>query len=191
MKKVYIVHGWDGSPDEPLFLWLDKNLTDKGYEVKRLSMPDPKVPVIEKWIGKLKEEITPDENTILVGHSVGCQAVMRYLETQDENLRIAGMLLLAPWMHLDQTTIEEEGEEVIEIARPWMETPINFEKLKMTSPKITAIFSDNDDFVPVSEEKFFADKLSAKTIMEHEKGHFSPAENIYELQSALDAILDF
>lgn len=191
MKKVYIVHGWDGSPDEPLFLWLDKNLTDKGYEVKRLSMPDPKVPVVEKWIGKLKEEITPDENTILVGHSVGCQAVMRYLETQDENLRIAGMLLLAPWMHLDQTTIEEEGEEVIEIARPWMETPINFEKVKMISPKITAIFSDNDDFVPVSEEKFFADKLGAKTIMEHEKGHFSPAENISELQSAFDAVLDF
>lgn len=191
MKKVYIIHGWDGSPDEPLFLWFDKNLTDKGYEVKRLSMPDPKVPVIEKWIGKLREEITPDENTILVGHSVGCQAVMRYLETQDESIRIAGILLLAPWMHLDQTTIEEEGEEVVEIARPWMEIPINFEKVKNISPKITAIFSDNDVFVPVSEEKFFADKLDAKTIMEHEKGHLGPADNISELQSALDSILEF
>lgn len=94
-------------------------------------------------------------------------------------------------MHLDQTTIEEEGEEVVEIARPWMETPIDFEKVKMTSHKITAIFSDNDDFVPVSEEKFFTEKLGAKTIMEHEKGHFSPAENISELPSALEAILEF
>lgn len=76
MKKVYIVHGWDGSPDEPLFMWLDKNLTEKGYEVKRLSMPDPEVPVIEKWVTKLGEEVNPDENSILVGHSVGCQAVM-------------------------------------------------------------------------------------------------------------------
>jgi len=191
MKKVYIVHGWDGSPDEPLFVWLDKNLTENGYEVKRLSMPDPEVPVIEKWISKLKDEVALDENTILVGHSVGCQAVMRYLETQNENVRIAGILLLAPWMHLDQTTIEEEGEEVIEIARPWMEIPIDFEKVKKSSKKITAIFSDNDEFVPVSEEVFFAEKLGAKTIMEHEKGHFSPAENITELNSALDAILGF
>jgi predicted alpha/beta hydrolase family esterase len=191
MKKVYIVHGWDGSPEEPLFLWLDKNLVEKGYEVKRLSMPEPKIPVIEKWIGKLKEEITPDENTILVGHSVGCQAVMRYVETQNENLRIAGMLLLAPWMHLDKTTIEEEGEEVVEIARPWMETPIDFEKVKNIPLKITAIFSDDDVFVPVSEEKFFSEKLGAKTIMEHEKGHLGPADNISELKSALGAILDF
>ncbi len=191
MKKVYIVHGWDGSPDEPLFVWLDKNLSSRGYEVKRLSMLNPETPVIEEWISKLKEEINPDNNTILVGHSVGCQAVMRYLETQDETMRIGGMLLLAPWMQLDQTTIEEEGEEVVELARPWMETPINFEKVKTISPKIIAIFSDNDVFVPISEEAFFAEKLGAKTIMEHEKGHFSPAENISELQSALDSILSF
>lgn len=191
MKKVYIIHGWDGSPDEPLFVWLDKNLSDKGFEVKRLGMPNPEVPVIEKWLEKMNQEILLDENTILVGHSVGCQAVMRFLESKNINFKIKGILLLAPWIHLDQTTIEEEGEEVVEIARPWMEVPINFEKVKNSSEKITAIFSDNDDFVPVSEEKFFAEKLGAKTIMEHEKGHFSPSENISELQSALDSILEF
>lgn len=191
MKKVYIVHGWDGSPDEPLFVWLDRNLTDKGYEVKRLSMPNPETPVIEDWISKIKEEVILDEDTIFVGHSVGCQAVMRFLETQDENLKIHGILLLAPWMHLDQTTIKEEGEEVVELARPWMETPIDFNKVKKISPKITAIFSDNDVFVPVSEKDFFTENLGAKTIMEHEKGHFGPADNILELQSALDSILEF
>ncbi len=191
MKKVYIVHGWDGSPDEPLFMWLDANLSLKGYQVKRLRMPDPETPIIEPWLATLQKEVELDEHTILVGHSVGCQAVMRFLEAQNESTRIAGMLLLAPWMHLDQTTIEEEGEEVIEIAQPWMETPINFEKVKRLSSQVVAIFSDNDEFVPVSEETFFAEKLGAKTIMEHEKGHFSPAENISELPSALEAILSF
>ncbi len=191
MKKVYIIHGWDGSPDEPLFVWLDKNLTNKGYEVKRISMPNPEVPVIEDWVFKLQDEIQLLPDTILVGHSVGCQAIMRFLETQNLDIKICGTLLLAPWMHLDQTTIEEEGEEVVEIARPWMETPIDFEKVRTISPKITAIFSDNDVFVPVSEKDFFAEKLGAKTILEHEKGHFSPADNISELQSALDSILEF
>lgn len=191
MKKVYIVHGWDGSPNEPLFVWLDKNLSENGYEVKRLSMPNPETPVIKDWIDALDKEINLDENTILVGHSVGCQAVMRFLEYKNISFKIKGILLLAPWMHLDQTTIEEEGEEVVEIARPWMETPIDFEKVKTSSENVTAIFSDDDVFVPISEEKFFSEKLGAKTIMEHEKGHFSPAENISELPSALNEIINF
>lgn len=189
MKKVYIVHGWDGSPDEPLFVWLDKELSARGYSVERLAMPEPETPVIETWISKLQESIVLTTETILVGHSVGCQAVMRYLETVPEEKRIAGMVLLAPWMKLDQTTIEEEGEEVIEIARPWMETPIDFDKVKKISSKIIAIFSDNDDFVPLDQKDFFEENLGAETIVEHEMGHFSPAENISQLPSALESIL--
>ncbi len=189
MKKVYIVHGWDGSPDEPLFKWLDKELTLKGYEVFRVAMPTPETPIIETWVERLQESINLDSETILVGHSVGCQAIMRYLETLSEESRIDGVVLLAPWMKLDQTTIEEEGEEVVEIARPWMETAINFNKVKLIAGKIIAIFSDNDDFVELSQKDFFEEKLNAQTIVEHEKGHFSPAENISELPSALESIL--
>jgi predicted alpha/beta hydrolase family esterase len=191
MKKVYIVHGWDGSPNEPLFLWLDKELTQKGYEVFRVSMPTPETPIIETWIKKLQEFIKVDSETILVGHSVGCQAVMRFVETLEDEKKISGMLLLAPWMKLDQTTIEEEGEEVVELARPWMETPIDFDKVKNISNKIVAIFSDNDEFVELTQKDFFEEKLNAQTIVEHQKGHFSPAENISELLSALESILTF
>lgn len=189
MKKVYIVHGWDGNPDEPLFVWLDKKLSARGYAVERLAMPEPETPMIEAWVRKLQESVVPDAETILVGHSVGCQAVMRYIETVPEEARIAGMVLLAPWMKLDQTTIEEEGEEVVEIARPWMETPIDFNKVKMIAGRVIAIFSDNDDFVELSQKDFFEEKLAAQTVVEHEKGHFSPAENISELPSALESIL--
>lgn len=189
MKKVYIVHGWDGSPDEPLFKWLDEELSKDGFLVERLEMPNPKAPVIEEWLSTLKNSIEKiDEETIFVAHSVGCQAVMRYLETQSEETRILGLVLLAPWMKLDETTIEEEGEEVREIARPWMETPIDFEKVKKIAPKIIAIFSDNDVFVELDQKEFFEEKLNAKTIVEHNKGHFSPADNISELPSALEAI---
>lgn len=190
MKKVYIIHGWDGSPDEPLFQWLDKELTTKDFLVERLAMPNPETPVIESWIRKLQESINPDSETILVGHSVGCQAAIRYLETLPIETKIKGLVLLAPWMKLDQTTIEEEGEEGVEIARPWMETPIDFDKVKKIANNVIAIFSDNDDFVELSQKDFFEEKLSAQTIVEHEKGHFSPAENISELPSALKSISD-
>jgi predicted alpha/beta hydrolase family esterase len=189
MKKVYIVHGWDGSPEEPLFKWLDENLSKEGFLVSRLKMPNPKTPVIEEWLLKLKNSVNGlDEETIFVAHSVGCQAVMRFLENQSEETRILGMVLLAPWMKLDETTIEEEGEEVREIARPWMETSIDFEKVKNICQNIVAIFSDNDVFVELDQKDFFEKVLNAKTILEHEKGHFGPADNISELPSALKAI---
>lgn len=192
MKKVFIVHGWDGNPDEPVLKWLRLKLEEGGYSVSAPAMPNPETPKIESWVNKLGEAVgVITEDIILIGHSVGCQAVMRYLETLPENSKISGLLLLAPWMKLDEETIKEEGPEVVEIARPWMETPIDFEKIKNTADKITAIFSDNDPFVPLDQEEFFRNKFSAKTIIEHSKGHFSPSDDVFELPSALAAVLEF
>ncbi|MFH1802931.1 MAG: alpha/beta hydrolase [archaeon] len=190
MKKVYIIHGWEGSPEEPLLKWLSEKLTNKGYEVTVPAMPNPENPKIEEWIPFLQETITsPDNQTYFIGHSIGCQAILRYLETLPEETKIGGILLLAPWMHLDQQTIEEEGPEVVEMARPWMETPINFEKVKSQIGKSVAIFSDNDPYVPLSGKDIFKELLGAEIYIEHEKGHFDPASGINELPLALEAIL--
>jgi len=185
MKKIYIIHGWDGSPNEPMLEWLKLNLEKEGNQVEVPEMPDPGTPKIESWVGKLKEIMAPDNDTILVGHSIGCQAVLRYIETLPENTKIAGIVLIAPWMELDAQTIEEEGEEVKEIARPWMETPIDFEKIKSHIGKAVAIFSDNDPYVPLNQKEFFEKHLGAETIVEHGKGHFTVSDGVNELPSAL------
>jgi predicted alpha/beta hydrolase family esterase len=189
MSNVYIIHGWEGRPHEPVLKWLKDSLEEKGHTVTSPNMPNPSVPTIEEWVGKLKEVVELKEDTILVGHSVGCQAVMRYIETLPEGSVVSKIVLLAPWMTLDNKTIEEEGEEVIEIARPWIETPINFEKIKNIVGKTVAIFSDNDPYVPVSEEEFFKEKLDADTVMEIGMGHFSPSDDIAEVPSLLEAVL--
>ncbi len=190
--KAYIVHGWDGNPDEPVLKWLRLELEKLDWKVVAPAMPNPETPTIESWLQKLKEVVeNPSEDTILVGHSVGCQAVLRYIETLPEETKVRGLALLAPWMELDQQTIEEEGEEVIEIARPWMETPIDFEKVKRLVGKSVAIFSDNDPFVPIAQAEVFKNKLGAEIIMEHGMGHFSPSDEVSELPSLLRAVLKF
>ncbi len=187
--KVYIIHGWDGSPQEPMHKWLRASLEAKGYEVTAPMMPDPAVPKIETWVGALAEIISPDENTILVGHSVGCQAVLRYLQTLAPNKKIKGIVLIAPWMELDEKTMEEEGEEAEAIAKPWMETPIDFKKIKGVAGKVVAIFSDNDPFVPIGQKTIFKKELAAEIIIEKGKGHFTVSDGINMLPSALGAIL--
>ena len=189
MKKIYLIHGWDGSPEEPMHQWMKKELEQKGFSVSVPEMPDPEVPKIETWIPFLEKNIQDlDENSYLIGHSVGCQAVLRFMETLSSEIKIAGVILIAPWMHLDQQTIREEGEEMVEIAKPWMETPFDWEKVKSHTNNFTCLLSDDDPYVPLSNKELFEKNLNAKIIIEHNKGHYTEDDSIIENQTVIDLI---
>ena len=93
-------------------------------------------------------------------------------------------------MELDRQTIEEEGQEVVEIAKPWMETSIDFEKIKSHLGKVVAIFSDNDPFVPLSQKDLFEKELGAEIIIEKGRGHFTVSDKVNELPSTLKAVIN-
>lgn len=190
-KRVFIIHGWDGKPEHGWYLWLRDELESRGFKVEVPEMPNSEEPEINSWVGKLNEIVGQvDEETYFVGHSVGCQTILRYLQILDESSKIGGAVFVAPWMHLDEETIREEGEEVIEIAKPWMETPIDFEKVKKMSKHYVAIFSDNDYYVPLSDRDIFRELLGAKIITEHDKGHFTEDDGIKDLPVLLNEFLD-
>lgn len=186
MKKIYLIHGWDGSPEEPLHKWIAKKSKEKGFEIIVPKMPNPEEPEITTWVNKIKEIVNNlNKETIFIGHSIGCQAILRYLETLD-NQQVGKVILIAPWMKLDEQTIKEEGEEVKEVAKPWMETPIDFEKIKNVCKNFICFYSDNDPYVPLSEKDFFREKLNARTILLSDKGHFDPSSGIKELPEILN-----
>jgi len=178
-----MIHGWGGTDSsEGWFGWLKEKSKEKGFEVISFNMPNTDEPVIEEWIGFLKENVKELNNeTYFIGHSVGCQAVLRYLETLDVDVKVGGCIFVAPWMELDKNTIEEEGEEVVEIAKPWMETPINFEKVKEHTNNFLCILSDNDPYVPLLNKEFFEEKLEAKTIIKNNEEHFNETTEIPEM----------
>ncbi len=191
MKKVYIIHGWGGTPKEPMHVWLKNNLEKKGFEAIVPEMPNSEEPKINEWISKLKNICkNPDKNTYFIGHSIGCQSVLRYLETLDNNIRIGGVVFIAPWTILNMESIEEEGEEAVEIAKSWTQTPINWNKVKNHTDRFVAIFSDNDPFVLESNKKIFEKNLGAETILEHSKGHFTEDDGVSENKVALNKILE-
>ncbi len=190
MKRVFILHGWRGNPHEPWFVWIKKELEKRKFKVIIPKMPHPATPTIHDWVPFLKNKVGKvNKNTYFIGHSVGCQTVLRYLKTLKNNEKIGGCVFVAPWMHLDEKTIEEEGEESVKIARPWTKSSINFNKVKRHANKFIAIFSDNDPFVPLDNINIFKNKLKAKIIVEHNKGHFDPSSNVTKVESALKSIL--
>lgn len=59
MKKIYIVHGWDGSPQNDWIGWATKELRALGHAVTTPSMPHPERPEIKEWVDHLRSVATP------------------------------------------------------------------------------------------------------------------------------------
>ena len=188
-KRVFIIHGWDGYPEEGIFPWLKQELESRNFEVYNPAMPNPIKPVIEEWVPFLAQKVgKPDENTFLFGHSIGCQTILRYLQSLPKNSKIGGVVLLAPWVHLTDDAFEDEEDKIT--AKPWLETPLNWDEIKARTAGFAAIFSDNDPLVPLDDSDIFKNKLGAKIIIEQDKGHFSGGDGITELPSALNSVLE-
>ena len=170
-KRVFIIHGWGGTPDSIWFPWLKIKLEKNDFEVIVPQMPNTDFPVAKEWITYLsKIVIESDENTYFVGHSIGCQAIMKYLQTIDQ--KIGGAIFVAGWFMLENL----EPEEIL-VVTSWFESAINFEKLKRNSQNYVEIISDNDPVGGFKEnKKIFSENLGAKIIVLNNAGHIEDPE---------------
>jgi uncharacterized protein len=185
-KRVFIIHGWEGKPDGNDWLpWLKKELEDKNFEVVVPAMPNTDEPKINVWVPFLSDLVgKPDKNTYLVGHSMGCQTILRYLETL-EGKKVGGAVFVAGFFNL----INLSGDKEREIAKPWLEIKINLEKVIGASDKFIAIFSDNDPYVPIGDREIFERQLGAEIIIERDKSHFDEGSGVLELPVALESVI--
>lgn len=164
MKRVTIIHGWGMNPGSVWIPWLKKELEAKGTYVETPEMPNTDAPEIEQWLKELAKHIDEEDDNYLVGHSIGCQTILRYLENKPDNIKVKGVLLVAGWLTLTGTASPEEEA----IAKPWVETPVDLGKVK-TKSKFISIFSDDDPYVPEENWKKFEEL--GEVIIEDKKGH--------------------
>ena len=184
VKRVIIVHRWGESPTSDWYEWLKDELEEKGFETLVPEMPEPNEPVIKAWVEHLDETVKKaDKDTYFVGHSIGCQAIMRYLETLPEKTKIGGAVFVAPW-------IGKKSKNLDPISKPWVEKKMDLKKIKTILTKIVAIFSDNDPLVPLKESELFKKELGAKIIIEKKKGHFRAEDGVTTPDVILEETLE-
>lgn len=115
MKTAIIIHGYvdkveylDKSYPSPSnshwFPWLQKQLLLKGVEVQTPEMPGFYNPDYRKW-KEMLERFTPDENTVLIGHSCGAGFLVRWLSETDT--KVGKVILVAPWLDLGKRVIPD------------------------------------------------------------------------------------
>ena len=183
MRRVIIVHRWDATPQSDWYPWLKKELERKGYKVLVPRMPRTDVPKIKLWVSHLRNVVeTLDTNTYFVGHSIGCQTIMRYLQAI-KNPKIGGAVFVAGWFVLKNL----EDKEAETIAEPWMRRNLKFSKLKkLFRGKLKVFLSSNDPYNCAKENKAaFTKKLGARVIVKKNKGHFTADTGITKLPETL------
>lgn len=165
---MIIVHRWSGGPKDDWRPWLTAELQQLGYEVIVPTMPDADAPVIGTWVRHLAPVVgTPDAQTFFVGHSIGCQAILRYLQTIETP--VGGAVFVAGWFHLENL----EDAETEAIARPWLTMPLDAAKIKAVLPRSTLIISDNDPYGAFAENKQKFSDLGARVVVIPGGGHFT------------------
>ena len=172
-KRVFIIHGWGYKPEKNWYPWLKQELEKKGYEVSVPLMPHPDLIDIKEWVGRLAKVVgNVDENTYFVGHSIGCQTIIRYLGSQKQ--QCGGAVFVGGWFMLTKEATKLKQDK--KLAEQWLVSPISFEQAKLAMKQSVAILSDDDPFVPVENAEVFEKTLGTRVVMQKKKGHFEEKE---------------
>jgi len=149
------------------FRWLGDQLGGIGYEVAVLQMPNAQDPVPDEWVGALDKAIgLPDKQTLLIGHSLGAHAILRYLESMKSG-QVGAAILVAPWPNLNKI----KDSSYSRVAKRWMAKEPGWRSIRNHVDRVVAVFSDSDPFVLQANSREFEMMLGAKIILLAGKGH--------------------
>jgi uncharacterized protein len=180
MKNAIIVHGWGGAPEKAWFPWLKREFEKRLYQVEIPKMPNPNLIKMEEWLGVLKQKQIGNQ-TYLVGHSLGCQTILRYLEKSSSE--VDTVILVAPWLG-----IQKLSEEEMRLARPWVANKIDIEAAKTKAKRFILVTSTNDPYPIPLEIDILEKVLNAQRINLGAKGHINEESNVLFIREILPYI---
>jgi len=182
IKRAFIIHGWDGVPDDAWKPWLKEELEKESIKVIAPQLPGGQNPKLNEWLNVLSKEIgNPDKEDIFIGHSLGCMAICRYLEQLPINKKVGGCFFVSGF-------ISSLGFKEIE---NFFVPRCDLSKVSSHSSFFIAINSDNDPYVPLAKAEEIRQKLNARLIIEHSQGHINEDSGTKILPSLLNAIKEY
>lgn len=89
MKNAIIFHGTGGNPSVYWIPWLAGELEKKGYKVTVPALPNPNNPDIGETLPFVLNNLSFDEETVLIGHSSGSSLILSVLENIEPKIKKA------------------------------------------------------------------------------------------------------
>lgn len=159
--KVILIHGnGDSTPYGCWFPHVTQELEKHGITVIARQFPDTKYALASSWLPFLKNELRADENSILVGHSSGALAAMRFAEKN----KILGSILVGG-SHTDLGQACERLSGYFDDTWDW-------DSIKKNQQWTVLFASTDDPAIPIEESRFIQQKLNATYHEFTDRGHF-------------------
>ena len=174
-RRVLIVPRWGAREQDDWYPWLQAELAGSNTFAPVVvgDMPDPDEPTIAGWRARLAELAGSDAAalaaTVLVGHSVGCRAVLHFLAGLPDSIRVGGTLCVAGWWSVD---------EPWESIRPWIEDSLDLRRVRASCGELRVLLSDDDPFTAdaAANGRLWRVRLGAAVEIVPGAGHFNRPE---------------
>ena len=167
--RAILIHGNGGSTAADIWLpWVERSLAALGIGVTNVTFPDNVKARAQYWLPFIAE-LGADEQTILIGHSSGAVAAMRYAETH----RLLGSVLVGV-CHTDLG-------DAFEAASGYYREPWQWQKIRDHQQWIAIYSSSDDPHIPIAEPRFVAAQLRCSYFEFTDRGHFVDARELPEV----------
>lgn len=128
------------------------------------NMPDADLARKKYWLPFIKKKLS-SKDSILIGHSSGAVAILRYLEKNK-----AGLAILVGACYTDLGDDKEKKSGYYD--EPWQ-----WERIRNNTRKIVIFASRDDPYIPITEAFFIKDRLNAEYHEYKDEGHFGSEVN--------------
>lgn len=177
MKNAVIIHGWGANSQSNWFPWLANELEQKGWKVAVPDFPSSENPLLSEWLDYFRSNVSIDQDTILIGHSLGVPFILRLLEQSKEKIK-AAFLVAGFDRPLNFSEIEN-----------FVDKPFDWKKIISSCDRFIVIASDDDPFILPAIGKDMAKHLNGKFIEEQNVGHITDLNGTFAYPHLRDLIL--
>jgi uncharacterized protein len=179
--NVIIAHGAYGFPEENWFGWLKRKLESIGVNCYVPPLPTPDAQHLTNWKAAFNQAVNGciNQNTILVGHSLGAAFLYRWLEQFDGKI----LSLISVGAFIGEVGIAKFDD----LNRSFFDAPFEWEIIKS---KLFAFNSDHnnsycyygtgDPYVSRTMFDLISGHLKARKIIVANAGHFNSSSGYSE-----------
>jgi len=180
MKKVYLIHGFEGSPNGGWRPYIMRELEKQDIYACALPMSSPSEPVLHEWLSEVERCIKRDieDEIYLVGHSLGGTTILRFLEKFDFK-NIKGVISVSA-----PCVLRKENSR-----SNFLKDDFNWPLIKSRAGDVVVIHGDDDPFVPMSDAEKIRDELDGKLIIIKNGKHLNGSAGFTELPELLEVLL--
>ncbi|MEK6922564.1 MAG: leucine--tRNA ligase [Nanoarchaeota archaeon] len=172
-----LLHGYTGSPERNFFPWLKKELELKGHMVLAPYLPNTKSPNIKEQVEYVLKNCRFDENTVLLGHSLGSAVALKIIERL--NVKIKKLVLAAGFCEPKSLDRQQPFEKTFD----WK---FDFQTIKRNVDEIIILRAKNDSAVPKDRADSLKKKIGGEIIdFVAEDDHICGKEEPFVLNACL------